>query len=65
MMRDHISHIEAKIDSVYLTRMIRISLFGDHLAAYAEYVLIIIMIAQNTDLLIIAVYLQLTLLFSY
>ena len=38
MLKETISQIETKIDSTYLTRMVRVSLFGDHLAAYAEYV---------------------------
>lgn len=38
MLRDSILHIDPKMDSVYITKMIRVSLFGDHLAAYAEYV---------------------------
>ncbi len=37
MLRETVSQIEDKIDSTYLTRMVRVSLFGDHLAAYAEY----------------------------
>ena len=36
VLRDSLAQLEAKMDASYLTRMIRQSLFGDHLAAYAE-----------------------------